>query len=359
MNEENKKMKTHYIMNDEQSMQSVPAYIPSQMLSAYDFPEDCQGQGITIAIVDAFGSPTIREDVAVFNERFGLPPIILDIAFPDGPPDPIGGDLGWIIETTLDVEWAHALAPRARILLVVAKNAEVESIFSAIQFAATSGANVVSMSFGTAEFEELREFDPIFNQPGVVFVASTGDSSNVSYPATNPRVIAAGGTSLQLNPCGERLAPEITWYETGGGISTIEEKPPWQFIPSNAVPKTSMRTTPDLAFYADPFPGVAIYYTLQGQSTWASVGGTSVSAPCLSAIFADSIPEGQRIDNAPRTVYEIFGCNLIGNPNVFRDIKNGNNLFYQALPGYDYTTGLGTLFVREFIRSIRKSIMGC
>lgn len=332
---------------------SSPGYIPSQIKRAYNFPCSCTGQGKTIAIVDAYGNPNIIEELTKFNERFNLPPADLEIIYPQGPPDE--GDPEWAIETSLDVEWMHALAPNAKLLLIIAKDASFEYIYDAIRYAATSGADVVSMSFGAEELEEQTMYDEIFKQPGVVFVSSTGDFNDISYPSTSPYVVAVGATSLRLNSCGNRCAEEIVNWNSGGGISQFEQKPPWQNICSEAVPKTDMRTVPDLCFFGDSFPGVVIYTIVDGTPYWVPVGGTSFSTVGVAAILALAIPEGTKLYNAPELLYALAGGCCYTNPyRAYNDVETGNNQFYFALPGYDYVAGLGSPKVSEFIRSVRR-----
>lgn len=341
------------LLLDDQQTPTVPPYSPCQIRRAYDFPCKDTGEGNTIAIVVAYGNPHIREDVKVFNERFNLPPIMLQIEYPKGIPTDEEGL--WAIATSTSVEWVHALAPSAKILLVVAPSASNEDLFGSVEFAAKSGAAVVLMSFGAPEFKEQLELDNIFKESGVVFISSSGNTQTVTYPSSSPYVIGVGGTSLQLNPCGKRDTKEIAWYNTGGGISQYEQKPPWQNMCSYAEPKTDMRTCPDISFYGDFFPGVSIYTTIGTESYWIPVGGTGISAICLASVFADAIPAGEKIIGAPALLYKIAGGCCYTNPyGAYEDITNGNTTFYPALSGYDYTTGLGSPHVASFIKSIRR-----
>lgn len=328
----------------------LPPYTPDQIREAYHFPCDLSGCGHTIAIVVAYGNENILGDVGVFNKRYQLPPINLEILYPQGEPD--FQVIPWQTETALDVEWVHALAPEAKIILVVARSAEDEDVFDAIRFASTLDVSIISMSFGTPESEELRAYDYIFETPGIVFVASSGDGGFVIYPSSNPNVVAAGGTSYLLDTCGKPLAEEYAWNESGGGISIIEPKPPWQYIQNDALPRSDMRTTPDISFFADQFPGVSYYATTVDvpNGKWRSTGGTSVSAPCIAAIFANAIPPGYQVSGATEFLYELAGGCCYTNPEkVYRDITNGHTSQYPALRGYDYVTGLGSLHVDRFI----------
>ena len=135
---------------------TVSGFSPAQIREAYDINQlGSSGAGKTIAIIDAYGSPTITSDLQAFDQQFGLPAANLTIAYPNGKPST---NAGWALETSLDVEWAHSIAPAATILLVAAKNASTSYLLDAISYATTHGANVVSMSWGCRVFrrEQLR-----------------------------------------------------------------------------------------------------------------------------------------------------------------------------------------------------------
>lgn len=337
---------------------AIPPYTPYQYRTAYNFSDCYLGQGQTVAIVVAFGNPNLMSDLNTFNTRFDLPPVDIEIVYPQGEPSMTNED--WIIETSMDVELCHALAPCAKILLVVAIDESMDNLLDAARFASQTDASVISMSWGFTEFQEEVNFDSIFETPGKVFIASSGDGFTPEYPASSPRVISVGGTSLQLDPLGNQVAPEIGWILSGGGISLYEQKPPWQYIPSSAKPPTGMRTTPDVSFFADLFPGTSIFATINPEPAmnWFVVGGTSVGAPCWAAIFACAIPGGLALLDATPLIYELGTCSCSrSKEDIFRDITNGNTMFFPAIPGYDYVTGLGSPNVSAFIEAIRRK--GC
>lgn len=352
------KVKSMITVSEVEGTVSVPAYSPEQIKRAYEFPCGYEGTGSTIAIVVAYGNPNIMNDVQVFNNRFNLPPADIEIVYPQGQPEFV--DPNWQEEASLDVEWSHALAPKAKILMVVAKDNSGENLFGAVTYAINAGATIISMSWGGVETEDIIQYESIFkNAEGVVFIAASGDEDMVTYPATSAYVVGVGGTSMQLNQCGDRIRPEIAWYFSGGGISTFIEKQSWQYIKNCATPKTNMRTSPDISFFADVFPGVPIYVTPVGseQGQWITVGGTSVSAPCQAAIFALAIPPGQKLYEPLEVLYELAGECCYTNPyRVYRDIRNGNTERYPALEGLDYVTGLGSPHVGNFIKIIRSLI---
>src|SRR5206468_5353962 len=174
----------------------------------------------------------------------------------------------WALETALDVEWAHAMAPRANILLVEADSANFNDLVTAINFARYQpGVVVVSMSWGSQEFSYESSYDAYFTAPaghiggsgrvgGITFVASSGDSgAGTSYPAVSPNVLAVGGTSLILAP-GGGYGSEKAWTGSGGGMSLYEGKPSYQVGLAG-----SRRRTPDVALNGDPYTGYYIYDT--------------------------------------------------------------------------------------------------
>jgi hypothetical protein len=238
------------------------------------------GSGQTIAIVDAYNDPNIASDLATFDSQWGLPAAHLTVAMPQGKPQT---DSGWAMEISLDVEWAHAIAPGANILLVEAKTASTNNLLGAISYAASQpGVSVVSMSWGGSEFMGESSYDSYFTAHGVTYVASAGDSPGVIWPAVSSNVVAVGGTSLKLN--GSSWSKESPWSDTGGGKSAYESEPSYQ----RSAQSTGKRTTPDLSYDADPNTGFYVYDSVPygGQAGWWDVGGTSAGSPQISAMFA-------------------------------------------------------------------------
>jgi subtilase family serine protease len=320
-------------------------YQPSQIKTAYGIDRlTATGTGQTIAIVDAYGSPTIQNDLATFDAQFGLPAANLQIAYPSGKPNKTDG--GWALETALDVEWAHALAPNAKILLVVAKSASISDLVTAIDYASNNGAQVVSNSWGGAEFSGESSYDSHFQHPGTVYLASSGDSgSGTEWPAVSPYVMAVGGTSLQIDASGNYLS-ESGWSGSGGGTSTYEPRPSYQNGWSNVV--GTQRGNPDISFDADPNTGVAVYSgtNYQGQSGWFVIGGTSVGSPCWAAMLA-LVDQGRTTPlsslDAIQQLYQIAGTtNSSGYTNNYHDITQGSNGGFSCMSGYDLVTGIGS-----------------
>jgi subtilase family serine protease len=322
-------------------------YSPTQIRHAYGVDQlPYTGAGQTIAIIDAYSDPTIQHDLQSFDAAFGLPNTTLDVVAQTGiTVDPAGpGNNNFEGEEALDVEWAHAMAPGATIMLVESKDASLDNIFAAVDYARKQpGVSVVSMSLGIYEFFGQSGFDSVFTTPAghipVSFVASTGDAAAPgSFPAYSGNVIAAGGTSLTLDSAGNYIA-ESGWSDSGGGISQLEPRPAYQA----ALPITH-RATPDVSFDADPNTGVAIYdsYNNGSVTPWEVIGGTSVAAPAWAGLIALA-DEGRAsagkstLNSGTQTLPLLYSAPA----EDFHDITAGSN-GYSALPGYDLVTGLGT-----------------
>lgn len=327
-------------------------YQPSQIKKAYGLNQlSTTGVGQTIAIVEAYGNPNIKKDLSVFSKQFNLPKADLQIVYPQGKPKKI--DSGWSLETSLDVEWAHALAPDAKILLVIAKSASVSDLVSAVDYATSYGAQVVSMSWGTTEFSSETSYDSHFQHSGVVFVSSSGDrGSGVHWPASSPYVLSVGGTTLNIDSDGNYLR-ETAWSGSGGGISSYESRQNYQDNWIDVV--GSYRGVPDVSWDADPNTGVAVYNSTSsnGQSGWFKVGGTSFGAPSWAAIIVLTNQERTSpltsIDAVTR-LYKTAG--ISGSADYitdYHDISEGSNGGYSAQAGYDLVTGIGTPQVNSLI----------
>ena len=314
------------------------AYTPAQIRHAYGIDKITgTGSGQTIAIVDAYGSPTIQNDLNVFCQKYGLTTTTITIAYPTGKPTTTNS--GWALETALDVEWAHAIAPGASILLVVARSNSNVDLLAAVDYAAGYSAQV-SMSWGGSEFSGESTLDYHFNKTGVTFLAASGDSgAGVEWPAVSPYVVGVGGTTLYLDSAGNRTSAEVAWSGSGGGQSAYVSKPSFQ----SASQTSSRRQVPDVSYNGDPNTGYMVYDSTpySGYTGWFVVGGTSAGAPQWAAIVA--------LANASRTAKLTWANNVIytlGSPNTlatyYIDITSGRNGKYKAATGYDMVTGLGT-----------------
>ena len=199
---------------------------PAMIKSAYNFSTSATaGAGQTIAIVDAYDDPTAESDLAVFSAQYGLPACTTangcfkKVNQTGGSGYPRANS-GWALEISLDVQWAHAIAPGAKILLVEAKSASFTNLLAAEDYAA-GHAQYVSNSWGGSEFSGETKYDSHFVRPGVSFFVSSGDAGTpAEYPSASPNVISVGGTTLQFS--GNTLTAETGWSGSGGGCSAYE-----------------------------------------------------------------------------------------------------------------------------------------
>lgn len=319
--------------------------VPATILKYYGFDQlPNQGEGRTIAIVDAFDNPNVEQDLAVFSQTFNLPPCTtangcFKKVFSGGSQPP--GDTGWGVEIALDVQWAHAIAPKAKIILVETPDNLLTNLFNGVKFALQFSPDVVSMSWGSLEFADQVNFDPIFNVSGVEFTAaSMDDGHGVWYPAASPNVIGVGGTRLNSIPGGFN---ETAWSGSGGGISAFETAPIFQKnfpLPNNP---NGMRGVPDISYGADPNTGFSVFDTF-GHGGWMVIGGTSAGAPQWAALIAIAKSASSTpLVGIQSMLYSLAKSNYSDN---FIDITSGSNgscgILCNATVGYDYVTGLGS-----------------
>ena len=309
---------------------------PASIKSVYSFStSSTAGAGKTIAIVDAFDDPRAESDLGVFSSQFGLPACTTaNGCF--SKVDQNGGtnyprkDAGWALEISLDVQWAHAIAPGAHILLVEATTNSFANLLAAEDYAKTH-AQYVSNSWGASEFSSENTYDSHFSQSGVSFFVSSGDAGlPAEYPSSSPNVVSVGGTTLHFS--GSTFTGETGWSGGGGGCSTYETATSAQsgFSQYGQVNCAGKRATPDVSLDADPASGVSVYDSTryQGQAGWFKVGGTSASSPMWAGRSAVA---GTVVNSA--YVY--------GNAITYRDITSGNN-GASCLVGYDLCTGRGS-----------------
>jgi subtilase family serine protease len=317
---------------------------PAQIEQAYGFNKISftvdgktttgNGAGETIAIVDAYSDPDIVSDLETFDKMYGISnddgsgKFALTVSTPEGQP---AANAGWSTEISLDVEWAHAIAPGAHIDLVEAANGSLSDLLGAVNDARDlPGVSVVSMSWGASEFYSEQYLDGYFLTPsghtGVTFVAGSGDDGTTNWPATSPYVLAVGGTTLNTASNGT-YESESAWDDSGGGYSSIENT--W---------------APDVSYDANPSTGFAVYDSVayNGVEGWQTVGGTSAGAPQWAALIAIA-DQGRALNglsalSGTQTLSAIYAA-----PSAdFHDITSGHNLFYYATPGWDPVTGRGS-----------------
>ena len=328
-------------------------YTPAQMITAYGFNLVAnQGAGQTIALIEAFDDANLEADLGVFDTQFSLP----DCTTANGCFTKIyatgtkpGTNKDWALEESLDVEWAHAIAPQAKIIAVEAAGQGTSQLLSAVGVAVTNGATVVSMSFGIDEFSTETTADGRFKTQHVVFVASSGDSGHgVFYPSASPYVVAVGGTTLNLDSngvwesetawsCKSALSCELLGGSSGGQ-SAYEPEPTYQ----NGVQSSGKRGVPDVAYDANPNTGVPIYDS--GDGGWVQVGGTSMGSPQWAALFA--IANSMRVADGKANLTKPQQYLYSHAETDFHDITSGSNGTCGALctagTGYDYVTGVGS-----------------
>ena len=314
---------------------------PENIKAVYHLPQS-GGTG-TIAIIGAYDDASIESDLAAFSAHFHLPACTSKNGCftVHKMSAKMKQNSGWALETSLDVEWAHAIAPNAKILLIEATTPSGANLIKAVDYAAAQkDVRAISMSWGGAEFPEEVSLDSHFTSvSGAPFFASSGDNgTGASWPAASPRVIAVGGTTLSLKP-GGAFSTEIAWSGSGGGVSAYESEPAYQ-KDYNIAKAAGMRAIPDVSYDADPASGFPIYR----KGLWRVVGGTSAGAPQWAAIAA----LGSGISAAH--LYTDKSSSTSGN--YFRDVSSGSNgdcgYYCNARTHYDYVTGLGSPLTTNF-----------
>ena len=283
-----------------------PGYSPAQIQQYLGLTGD--GKGQTIAIVDAYDDPDITADAETFSQQYGLPGVCgaggasgdcfhLNVKEQSAS---AGGNGDWGLEESMDVEWAHSVAPDATIVVEEAASGDFASLFAAVATATALHPAAVSMSWGIGEeFSEETYYDHFCRVSTTVCVVSSGDDGYPgSYPAYNPSALSVGGTTLTLGSGGS-VTSELDWSQSGGGQSWVEPEPSYQ----DGVEQSGFRDLPDVSYDADPSTGVAVYDSLpfNGQSGWWVVGGTSLGAPSWSAILADADQLRAAAGKAPLT----------------------------------------------------------
>ncbi|HEX3999676.1 MAG TPA: fibronectin type III domain-containing protein [Pirellulales bacterium] len=328
-------------------------YTPAEIRTAYGFSSTASfgsaaanGAGETIAIIDAYNDPNIASDLATFDSAYGIaaPPSFKVVNESGGSTLPsTDSSAGWEVEESLDVEWAHAIAPGANIILVEASSDSDTNLFAAVNYARNlSSVSVISMSWGsddstadTANDQALSSeylVTPSGHQ-GITFVASTGDEGVANFPAESPNVLAVGGTDVYLNS-NNTISSETAWepqtsdgttYSGGGGVSK----------------EFSGRDVPDVSY--DAGVGYAVYDSFDGTGGWIDVGGTSAGAPQWAALIAIA-DQGRAaaslgtLNGASQTLAALYAAPAAD----FHDITVGSTQYESAGPGYDLATGIGT-----------------
>lgn len=374
---------------------AVTTYTPAQIRAAYGLPalptsttgltaaQAAQlGAGQTIYIVNARHNPNAAAELAAFNAKFGLPTctsrtLAANASLPLAAASSSSCELvvayststgaltatapaydsGWATEIALDVQWAHATAPLARLVLIEAPDAGVGNLSKAVALANKMGAGVVSMSFGAAEGSWTSSYDSTFATAGMSYLAATGDDgASVSWPSVSTRVLAVGGTTLSYSGAGARS--ETTWSGTGGGISAYVALPSYQ----SGIGGYAKRSVADVAFNADPSSGQYVALITPGTTTtrWVSAGGTSLATPQWAGLIA--IANAMRAASSKAllgqphaALYQQIGAVPTQYAAAFKDVASGSNgtcTSCTAKAGYDTPTGWGTPNVSALLTSL-------
>jgi subtilase family serine protease len=384
----------------------LPCYSPQEIRHAYGVDEllakGDDGAGETIVIVDSYGSPTLRSDLATFDAGYGLPaPPSLKILAPLGAVafDPNNSDMvGWALETTLDVEWSHAMAPGAGIVVLTSPVDETEGVQGLPQFDELENyaldhhlGEVISQSWSATENtlftpsgeQVIANFERTYTRAaamGVTVLAAAGDSGSsnlelngtsfypfptVGFPASSPLVTAVGGTSLDADTSGDYKS-ETVWNDSetgdgagGGGISRLFAEPSYQrqfLSPADQKLLGGKRGLPDVSWNADPYTAIAVYASVEsGESDggYYMTGGTSEGSPEWAGLICDL---DQMVGHPLGFLNpELYGLGAARTG--FHDITIGNNSYngvpgYGATPGWDLASGWGTPNSAELISSI-------
>lgn len=309
-------------------------YRPIDLAKAYAIPTTTTTR--TIAIVDAYASPTAQADLDAYRKEFGLPSTtITQVNQTGGPITTVAADTGWGQEEALDLDMASAACPSCSLLYVGANSASFADLSTAVNTAARLGASVISNSYGGNEYR--GESEAAFNHPGIAVTVSSGDSGyGAQFPASSRFVIDVGGTTLTTSGTAARGFIETAWSGAGSGCSAYISKPGWQRDKG-----CGRRMGSDISAVADPNTGVAVYdsFGSTGGANWLVFGGTSVAAPLVGGMYAVA---GVTTDYPAATLYGA-GTSLF-------DVVTGSNgrckpnpsYFCNAVVGYDGPTGNGT-----------------
>jgi kumamolisin len=299
------------------------------------------GGSKAIALVDAYDYPNALSDLQAFSTQFGLPAPTLNVVYASGSQPADAAPYGWQLEEALDIEWAHAMAPSATIYLVEAASSTDVDLLKAVKVASglvnAAGGGEVSMSWGEPEFAGMNLLDSYFQEANVVFFASSGDYSGVSWPCVSPYVVCVGGTTLRSDVTGNFLQ-EVAWVDGGGGPSQVYPRPAYQSSVASAV--GTQRGVPDVASAADPYNGAWVYWTPTGDvGGWWLVGGTSWSSPSFAGMVNNA---GHFLASGTAELTQIYkNAATVAD---FRDIVDGYCFFQYAdaaVKGWDYCTGVG------------------
>ncbi|MEP6598862.1 MAG: S53 family peptidase, partial [Actinomycetota bacterium] len=384
------------------TVMAVTCYSPLQLRAAYAVTplqaRGIDGRGTTIAVVVSFGSPTIEHDLREFDRVWGLPdPPSISTITPAGPVPPFDASseemVGWAYETTLDVQYAHAMAPEAKILVVATPVSETQGVQGFPEMVRAENyvvdhqlADIISQSFGAIEqtfpsAQSIRDLRGAFRNAernGVTVLAAGGDTGAAGYesdqsgllsapasswPATDPLVTGVGGTRLELNAAGNRVRADRVWQDAygagGGGLSGVFDRPLFQYPVAAVV--GDRRGTPDIAMSAGIDGGVLVYGSYDPDETgWSVVGGTSEATPLFAGLVALAAQAaGHRLGDLNPALYALGAR---GDGGIV-DVTSGSNgwadvIGYRAARGYDLASGWGTIDASRFVPALAATASG-
>jgi len=323
--------------------------LPSAIRVAYGFNTITNyGAGQTIALVDAYDDPNAEADLGTFSTKFHLPACTtangcFKKVFQTGTTPP-ADSTGWSNEVAIDTQWAHSIAPSAKIILVEANSNSVSDLLDSVSVAVANGANVVSMSWSASEGSYETSSDSYFQVKHVVFVAASGDAGHsVGYPAASPYVVGVGGTSLTVNSTTGAWVSETAWSDSSGGLSAFETEPSYQ----SGVQTSGMRGVPDVAYDGDPNTGVPAYSSwacADCYTGWGQWGGTSIGTPQWGALFAIADSERNAASKARLTLpqTDLYPLAEGDYHDIVSDTNGSCGVLCSAHTGYDLVTGLGS-----------------
>jgi subtilase family serine protease len=366
---------------------SPVGFQPEQIRSAYGINSigadvlKADGSGQTIAIVDAYNDPAIVRDLNAFDKQFTLTSKRTTIFKQFGPaksflsvidqngqkinpaetsspgPEPVPSvhsSVSWEGEESLDVEWAHAIAPGAKIDLIEVNN--LNGLINGVNIAKKlPGVSVVSLSWGKPEFVNSPSYNVVFTTPpghrNETFLAASGDSGSLGawYPAYSPGVVAVGATTLSIG-ANNSYETETGWSGSGGGFTKLEPEPTFQ----EGVQQMGLRSIPDVSFIGNPAFGTAVYDSFDSpDDPWIVVGGTSLATPCWAGLIAiaDQLRAangGRPLNGATQTLPALYSLPS----SDFHDITGGSNGLYTAAAGYDEVTGLGSPVANRLVPAL-------
>jgi subtilase family serine protease len=392
---------------DCQAAYGISCYSPVQYRTAYNlnplYKKGITGAGKTIVIVDSYGSPTIQADLDAFDAQWGFPNTTVQVVREGAVPpfDPTNSTMdGWAYETSLDVEYAHSVAPGAHIVLLETSVAETEGVTGFPQMMAGEKSlidrgigDVISQSFsatentfpgfGKRDYSSLLDLRYAYEDAaahGVTVLAAAGDTGAagdesdgetlypypvVDWPSSDPLVTSVGGSQLYLDDAGNRLKPDSVWNDGygagGGGLSAVFSRPWYQAGVASTV--GNHRGTPDISMSAAVNGGAWVYASFDpSEAGWGIVGGTSEATPLFSGIvaLADQVA-GHRLGNINSALYLLGALSQHSKlPTGIVDITSGDNSYggvtgYNATPGYDLAAGWGTINAAAFVPALART----